>query len=53
MDPEWPKAMQNAIAKLWEMYEYVNNAKLEQAIKQADAIYKINWREEEAGEVKH
>lgn len=41
MDPEWPKAMQNAIAKLWEMYEYVNNAKLEQAIKHADAIYKL------------
>lgn len=41
MDPEWPKTMQNAVAKLWGMYEYVNNAKLEQAIKHADVIYKL------------
>lgn len=41
MDPEWPEAMQKALARLWAMYDDVNNAKIEQDIKHADVIYKL------------
>ena len=41
MDPEWPEAMQKALARLWAMYDDVNNAEIEQDIKHADVIYKL------------
>jgi hypothetical protein len=41
VDPEWPEEMQKALARLWEMYEGVNNAKMEQEIKHVLLIFKL------------
>jgi hypothetical protein len=41
VDPEWPEAMQKALARLWEMYVGVNNAKMEQEIKHVELIFKL------------
>jgi hypothetical protein len=42
VDLEWPEAMQKALARLWEMYESVNNAKMEQEIKHIELIFKLS-----------
>jgi hypothetical protein len=42
VDPEWPEAMQKALAMLWEMYEGVNNAIMEQEIKHVELIFKLH-----------
>ena len=39
VDPEWPSALKKTLAKLWEMYENVNNAKIQQDIKHAEVVY--------------
>jgi hypothetical protein len=41
VDPEWSKAMQKALARLWEMYEGVNNTKMEHEIKHVELIFKL------------
>lgn len=41
VDPEWPEAMQKALARLWAMYEDINNAKIQQDIKHVEVIYKL------------
>jgi hypothetical protein len=41
VDPEWTEAMQRALARLWEMYEGINNAKMEQEIKHVELIFKL------------
>ena len=41
VDPEWPSALEKTLAKLWEMYENVNNAKIQQDIKHAEVVYAL------------
>jgi hypothetical protein len=41
VDLEWPEAMQKALARLWEMYESVDNAKMEQEINHIELIFKL------------
>jgi hypothetical protein len=41
VDPEWPETMQKALARLWEMYEGVNNTNMEQEIKHVELIFKL------------
>jgi hypothetical protein len=41
VDSEWPEAMQKALARLWEMYEGVNNTKMEHQIKHVELIFKL------------
>jgi hypothetical protein len=41
VDPKCPKAMQNALAMLWKMYEDINNMKMEYEIMHVQLIFKL------------
>jgi hypothetical protein len=41
VNPQRPKAMQKTLARPWEIYEVINNAKMEKEIKHIELIFKL------------